>query len=122
MKCNRRLKGGKEHRYWSIVGNRRCSGGRLVQRPVLYLGEINDSPRAAWVRSIEAFDADAGRSTQRRAYLLPRAGQRLPWPTPSKLACRTLCCAGRDSGAPAGFSISFGSSWGYAPFGMNGWA
>ena len=36
-----RRKDGKEHRYWSIVENRRVSGGRTVQRHVLYLGEIN---------------------------------------------------------------------------------
>jgi hypothetical protein len=68
LKCNRRLKDGNEHRYWSIVENRRCSGGRVGQRPVLYLGEINDSQRAAWVHSLEAFDADGGRPTQLRLF------------------------------------------------------
>jgi transposase len=58
LKCNRRVKDGKEHRYWSIMENRRCAGGRVVQRPVLYLGEINDSQREAWIRSIEVFDED----------------------------------------------------------------
>jgi transposase len=53
-----RRKDGKEHRYWSIVENRRVSGGRTVQRQVLYLGEINDSQQAAWCRSIEALDAN----------------------------------------------------------------
>lgn len=61
LKCNRRFKDGKEHRYWSIMENRRCSGGRVVQRPVLYLGEINDSQREAWIRSIEVFDEDHSR-------------------------------------------------------------
>jgi len=61
LKCNRRKKDGKEHRYWSIMENRRCVGGRVVQRPVLYLGEINDSQREAWIRSIEVFDDDKGR-------------------------------------------------------------
>ena len=51
-----RRKDGKEHRTWSIVENRRVAGGRTVQRHVLYLGEINDSQRAAWCRTIEAFD------------------------------------------------------------------
>ena len=51
-----RRKDGKEHRYWSIVENRRVSGGRTVQRHVLYLGEINDGQRAAWCLTIEAFD------------------------------------------------------------------
>ncbi|MDQ3774307.1 MAG: hypothetical protein M3461_08070, partial [Pseudomonadota bacterium] len=41
-------KDGKEHRYWSIVENRRTQGGRVVQRQVLYLGEINDGQRASW--------------------------------------------------------------------------
>jgi transposase len=51
-----RRKDGKEHRYWSVVENRRVCGGRTVQRHVLYLGEINDSQRAAWCQTIEAFD------------------------------------------------------------------
>lgn len=51
-----RRKDGKEHRYWSIVENRRVAGGRTAQRHVLYLGEINDNQRAAWCRTIEAFD------------------------------------------------------------------
>lgn len=54
-----RRKDGKEHRYWSIVENRRCSDGRIVQRQVLYLGEINDTQREGWIRSIEVFDEDA---------------------------------------------------------------
>jgi hypothetical protein len=54
-----RRKDGKEHRYWSIVENRRVSGGRTVQRQVLYLGEINDSQQAAWCRSIEALDENS---------------------------------------------------------------
>jgi hypothetical protein len=60
LRCNWRRKDGKEHRYWSIVENRRCAGERVVQRQVLYLGEINDTQREAWVRSIEVFDEDAG--------------------------------------------------------------
>jgi len=48
----KRKKDGKEHRYWSIVENRRVGGGRVVQRPLLYLGEINDSQKLAWRKSI----------------------------------------------------------------------
>ena len=59
-----RHKDGKEHRYWSIVENRRVAGGRTVQRHVLYLGEINDSQRAAWCQAIEAFDEIGQRSRQ----------------------------------------------------------
>ena len=59
-----RRKDGKEHRYWSIVENRRVSGGRTVQRYVLYLGEINDDQKTAWCRTIEAFDEGGQASRQ----------------------------------------------------------
>src|SRR5437899_1278348 len=62
LKCNRRFKDGKEHRYWSLVESRRCAGGQVVQRPVLYLGEINDSQRQSWCRTIEAFDPQRDRT------------------------------------------------------------
>jgi hypothetical protein len=42
VRSNRRFKNGKEH-YWSIVESKRCAGGKVVQRQVLYFGEINDS-------------------------------------------------------------------------------
>jgi Transposase DDE domain len=64
LRCNRRFKDGKEHCYWNIVEAKRCADGRVVQRQVLYLGEINDSQREAWCRVIEAFDEDAQRRTQ----------------------------------------------------------
>jgi transposase len=56
LKCHPRIKDGKEHRYWSVVENRRCGRGKFVQRHVLYLGEINDSQRESWCRTIEVFD------------------------------------------------------------------
>jgi hypothetical protein len=60
LRSTRRWKDGKEHTYWSIVENRRCRGERIVQQTVLYLGEINDSQRAQWIRAIEVFDEDRG--------------------------------------------------------------
>jgi Transposase DDE domain len=54
-----RKKDGKEHRYFSVVENRRVAGGRVVQRHVLYLGEINDRQERAWRKSIEVFDEGA---------------------------------------------------------------
>jgi len=62
LKCNVRVKDGKEHRYWSIVENRRCAGGKVVQRAVLYLGEINDSQHQGWCRVIEIFDEECEQS------------------------------------------------------------
>jgi hypothetical protein len=41
LRCTTRKKNGKEHRYWNLVENRRVAGGQVVQRQVLYLGEIN---------------------------------------------------------------------------------
>jgi hypothetical protein len=64
LRSKTRKKDGKEHRYWSVVENRRVADGRVVQRHVLYLGEINDAQRAAWCRSIEVFDEDAGAAGQ----------------------------------------------------------
>lgn len=56
-----RRKDGKEHRYWSVVENKRVGGGRVVQRHVLYLGEINSSQEEAWRRSIEVMEDGASR-------------------------------------------------------------
>lgn len=53
LRCNRRAKDGKVHDYWNVVENRRLSDGRVVQRQVLYLGEINSSQREAWRKTIE---------------------------------------------------------------------
>ena len=56
LRATTRKKDGKEHRYFSVVENKRVSGGRVVQRHVLYLGEINSSQELAWRRSIEVLD------------------------------------------------------------------
>jgi hypothetical protein len=56
LRATTRKKDGKEHRYWSVVENKRVSGGRVLQRHVLYLGEINCSQEFAWRRSIEVLD------------------------------------------------------------------
>jgi hypothetical protein len=56
-----RTKDGKRHRYWSVVENKRVAGGRVVQKHVLHLGEINDSQEEAWRRSIEVLDEAADR-------------------------------------------------------------
>ena len=60
-RCKVRRKDGKQHRYWSVVENTRVAGGRVVQRHVLYLGEINDTQELAWRRSIEVLEDGAAR-------------------------------------------------------------
>ena len=59
LRATTRKKDGKEHRYWSIVENRRLGDGRVLQRHVLYLGEINASQEWAWRKSIEVFEDGA---------------------------------------------------------------
>ena len=59
LKCHRRFKDGKEHRYWSIVESVRTRRG-VIKRPLLYLGEINDSQRAQWCSALDVLDASDG--------------------------------------------------------------
>jgi len=65
----KRKKDGKEHRYWSIVENHRVGKRRVVQKHVLYLGEINDSQQEAWWRAIEVLEN--GRESPRMIALFP---------------------------------------------------
>ena len=64
-----RNKDGKRHRYWSVVENKRVAGGRVVQKHVLHLGEINDTQEEAWRRSIDVLDEQADRP--RTLWLFP---------------------------------------------------
>jgi transposase len=73
LKCHRRFKDGKEHRYWSIVESRRCSGQRIVHRHVLYLGEINDSQKESWLKCIEVFDASSQQQVRLALFPADRA-------------------------------------------------
>ena len=69
LRFTTRKKNGKEHRYWSIVENKRCAGGGIVQKPVLYLGEINDQQEANWQKTIEIFEH--GQTLPRTVALFP---------------------------------------------------
>ena len=69
LRQTRRQKDGKTHSYWSVVENRRVQGGRVVQRHVLYLGEISPSQAAAWRKSIEVLED--GESAPRNYALFP---------------------------------------------------
>jgi hypothetical protein len=62
LRCTIRKKDGKEHRYWNVVESRRVTGGHVVQRQVLYLGEINSSQREAWRKTIEVFEDGKART------------------------------------------------------------
>jgi hypothetical protein len=51
LRKTQRKKDGKTHEYWSVVESKRVAGGVaggcVVQRHVLYLGEINSSQAAS---------------------------------------------------------------------------
>ena len=69
LRYTTRKKNGKEHRYYSLVENRRVASGRVVQRHALYLGEINDSQQEAWRKTIEIFEE--GQARPRTVALFP---------------------------------------------------
>jgi transposase len=63
LRSHSRVKDGKEHRYYTVVESRRLQSGRVAQRQVLYLGEINDSQQASWRKTLEVFDEAEQRMT-----------------------------------------------------------
>ena len=58
LRGTNRKKDGKDHRYFSVVENRRLSSGKTAQRTVLYLGEVNDKQESSWRKTLEVFDED----------------------------------------------------------------
>lgn len=69
LRSTTRKKDGKEHRYFSVVENRRLSSGKTAQRTVLYLGEVNDRQESSWRKTLEVFDEERG--SRRRLSLFP---------------------------------------------------
>jgi hypothetical protein len=73
LRSTNRKKDGKDHRYFSIVENRRVAGEKSVQRTVLYLGEINGQQQVAWRKTLEVFDEAEQRYT--KMSLFPEDGE-----------------------------------------------
>jgi hypothetical protein len=67
LQCHHRFKNGKDHRYWSLVEKVRTHRG-WVQRHLMYLGEINDSQKAAWTKMVEVFDTQVQQSRELALY------------------------------------------------------
>ena len=63
LRAKIRKKDGKQHRYFSVVENRRVGQKRTAQRTVLYLGEINDSQEEIWRKTLQVFDESQQRYT-----------------------------------------------------------
>jgi len=58
LKKHKRKKNGKYNTYYSIAEKRKVSRGRYVEKRVLYLGEISDSQKKSWEKSIEIIMED----------------------------------------------------------------
>jgi transposase len=56
LRAHERRKDGKTHTYWSLVENRRCADGRIVQRHVLYLGALTAAQESSWEKTADQFD------------------------------------------------------------------
>jgi hypothetical protein len=66
LRGHERRKDGKTNTYWSLVENRRCAEGRVVQRHVLYLGKLTSAQELSWEKAAAQFEDK------------PRLGQALP--------------------------------------------
>jgi transposase len=66
LRPNYRAKDGKEHTYWSLVETVRTADGPR-QRTLFYLGELNGSAQARWLKTIEVFN-EQGEAEQLRLF------------------------------------------------------
>ena len=66
LRVHNRSKDGKEHIYWSLVETVRTPDGPR-QRTLCYLGELNDSAQARWLKTIEVFN-EQGESQQLKLF------------------------------------------------------
>lgn len=98
-----RKKDGKEHRTFSVVENRRVAGGRVVQRQVLYLGEINDSEELAWRKSAEVFDEGTAGPGMLSLFPEDRCEGLLPDASIIRLKLSEMRLCRPGNGAPAGW-------------------
>jgi transposase len=67
LKANRRTKDGKTHVYYTLNESVRVNRQRVLQRRVLYLGELNTTQVDRWQRTIETIHED-GRRHQLRLF------------------------------------------------------
>ena len=86
-------------------------GGRVVQRHVLYLGEINSSQELAWRKSIEVLDDGAARPRTLALFPEDRCEGLRPMSRSCGFSSRDCSCAGRGSGVRAGWRCAVAASW-----------
>ena len=66
LRSHQRSKDGKGHTYWSLVETVRTADGPR-QRKLCYLGELNSSAQARWLKTVEVFN-EQGESTQLKLF------------------------------------------------------
>src|SRR5437870_10189177 len=66
LRSNHRIKDGKDHTHWSLVETVRTPDGPR-QRTLCYLGELNGSAQARWLKTIEVFN-EQGESHQLKLF------------------------------------------------------
>src|SRR5579864_6365252 len=66
LRSHQRRKDGKGHTYWSVVETVRTADGPR-QRRLCYLGELNSSAQARWLKTIEVFN-EQGESAQLKLF------------------------------------------------------
>ena len=106
-----RRKNGKTHLYWSVVENKRLDGGRVVQRRVLYLGEINSSQAETWRKAVEVFDAETDGSQTLALFPEDRCEAVADdFLGGAGCVCPIFACIVRGNGAPVGWPGSCGDT------------
>jgi transposase len=66
LRPNRRSKDGKDHTYWSLVETVRTPDGPR-QKTLCYLGELNSSSQARWLKTVEVFN-EQGQTEQLKLF------------------------------------------------------
>jgi hypothetical protein len=121
LRKTERKKDGKTHNYWSVVENKRVAGGRVVQRHVLSLGEINSTQAEVWRKAMEVLDEDSGRSRTMALFPEDRCTAIAADASVVQLRLSDLrLYAGHGSGARAGWLDSCGVSCRWTAFGPTG--
>ena len=112
LRPNRRLKDGKDHNYWSLVGTVRTPDGPR-QKTLCYLGELNSSAQARWLKTIEVFN-EQGEAQQQKLFpaeVEPPADD----PQVARVLLNKVRSA-RGSSEAVGLAWNFGGVWNWISF------
>jgi hypothetical protein len=97
LRPHARSKDGKDHTYWSLVETIRTPDGPR-QKTLCYLGELNSSAQARWLKTVEVFN-EQGEAQQLK--LFP---SHVEVPADDPQVARVLVWKECGSSAPAGGS------------------